>query len=169
MSDTDDDFSDSDNGFQDIPAPEPEAEPPNGVAELTDGNPKDIDMKRLTVNGLMRAEFIAPAGCATLVLPAFQRPYEWTSSMAQNLLLDLLKKHHDNISMHILGTITVWKEDTDSREVCLLDGQQRVLTVYLIMAVLRYYHAKNTETFQQQPGGLQVHIDVSAFFTLVSG
>lgn len=79
-------------------------------------------------------------------IPTVQRPYSWTSEEAGELLDDLLDyiNHHsikEDISAvdepYFLGSIVLVKKEKSSYEV--LDGQQRLTTLTILLAVLRDY------------------------------
>ena len=76
-------------------------------------------------------------------IPEYQRPYVWEKDQIEELLGDVMdaqKKNPD--SDYFLGSMVLCKKETSSNdtkfEECdLLDGQQRVSTLFLIMAVIR--------------------------------
>ncbi len=76
-------------------------------------------------------------------IPEYQRPYVWEKAQVEELLGDVMdaqKKNPD--SDYFLGSMVLCKKETSSNdtkfEECdLLDGQQRVSTLFLIMAVIR--------------------------------
>ncbi|WP_139492167.1 DUF262 domain-containing protein [Brevibacillus dissolubilis] len=80
-------------------------------------------------------------------IPSVQRPYSWTTDEAGELLDDVLEfiEHYGitekNVSdidePYFLGSIVLVKQDTPMSEV--LDGQQRLTTLTILLAVLRDY------------------------------
>ncbi|MFB9759249.1 DUF262 domain-containing protein [Ectobacillus funiculus] len=80
-------------------------------------------------------------------IPSVQRPYSWTIEEAGELLEDLLEfiSHHKIIEKNLndinepyfLGSIVLIKKDDPQSEV--LDGQQRLTTLTILLAVLRDY------------------------------
>jgi uncharacterized protein with ParB-like and HNH nuclease domain len=80
-------------------------------------------------------------------IPSVQRPYSWTTDEAGDLLNDLLDfiEHYgiteENIGdidePYFLGSIVLVKQDGPWAEV--LDGQQRLTTLTILLAVLRDY------------------------------
>jgi uncharacterized protein with ParB-like and HNH nuclease domain/integrase len=80
-------------------------------------------------------------------IPPVQRPYSWTTDEAGELLKDLIDfiEHSEinekNISKvnepYFLGSIVLVKNDSPDSEV--LDGQQRLTTITILLAVLRDY------------------------------
>jgi uncharacterized protein with ParB-like and HNH nuclease domain len=80
-------------------------------------------------------------------IPSVQRPYSWTTNEAGELLDDLLDfMEHYNVTEqnvgdveepYFLGSIVLVKKDGPQAEV--LDGQQRLTTLTILLAVLRDY------------------------------
>lgn len=74
-------------------------------------------------------------------IPGYQRPYAWTTEEAEELLDDLLAALGDGdepidaINPYFLGSIVLIKGDKPDAEV--VDGQQRLTTLTILLAVLR--------------------------------
>ena len=66
-----------------------------------------------------------------LVIPKYQREYQWTKEMVETLLLDIKD------SKKFLGII-ILEQKNDSYEV--VDGQQRLTTFFLVLAELFNYY-----------------------------
>lgn len=87
-------------------------------------------------------------------IPPVQRPYSWTTDEAGELLDDLLdfmehygvsEKSINNIEEpYFLGSIVLVKQDGPSSEV--LDGQQRLTTLTILLAVLRDFLGEDYAT-----------------------
>lgn len=75
-------------------------------------------------------------------IPPYQRPYAWTTEHASELLTDLLaflgndSQPFEEISPYFLGSIVLIKGE-DSPEADIVDGQQRLTTLTILLAVLR--------------------------------
>ena len=74
-------------------------------------------------------------------IPAFQRPYAWTTEHTAELLDDLLTAMDDNgeieeISPYFLGSIVLIKDSNHARAQ-VVDGQQRLATLTILFCVLR--------------------------------
>lgn len=74
-------------------------------------------------------------------IPRYQRPYAWTSEKAEELLSDLSAYLEDAddieaIDPYFLGSIVLIKEAAPDAKV--VDGQQRLTTLTILLAVLRY-------------------------------
>ena len=75
-------------------------------------------------------------------IPPYQRPYAWTIDQASELLTDLLaflgndSQAVDEVNPYFLGSIVLIKEE-ESPEAEIVDGQQRLTTLTILLAVLR--------------------------------
>ncbi len=70
-----------------------------------------------------------------LCLPDYQRPYKWQDRHVNQLFDDLL--HHRNHGCYRLGTVVLHRDkDTEQKDVNIVDGQQRLLTLTLLCHVL---------------------------------
>jgi uncharacterized protein with ParB-like and HNH nuclease domain len=75
-------------------------------------------------------------------IPTYQRPYSWTTDQAVELLTDLLAflgnglQPIEEVNPYFLGSIVLIKEE-DSPEADIIDGQQRLTTLTILLAVLR--------------------------------
>lgn len=72
-----------------------------------------------------------------LLIPDFQRPYTWTPQMVRQLFTDVADALRDRPSQpYVMGTIILLKRP-DDLHFEVVDGQQRLLTLHLLRAVLR--------------------------------
>lgn len=75
-------------------------------------------------------------------IPPYQRPYAWTTDNASELLSDLLSflgngsQPVEEINPYFLGSIVLIKGE-DFPEADIVDGQQRLTTLTILLAVLR--------------------------------
>ena len=70
-----------------------------------------------------------------LSIPEYQRPYRWNLKNVEQLLTDIFKSQSDGHNIYLIGTVIVHsKENT----FYLVDGQQRVTTLYLLLKALEY-------------------------------
>jgi uncharacterized protein with ParB-like and HNH nuclease domain len=75
-------------------------------------------------------------------IPTYQRPYAWTTDQVSELLTDLLaflgnsSQSVDEVNPYFLGSIVLIKEE-ESPEADIVDGQQRLATLTILLAVLR--------------------------------
>lgn len=70
-----------------------------------------------------------------LTIPDYQRPYEWTENHVKILLNDLLLFVYKDNKQYITGNIIV-HNDKDNRELNIVDGQQRLVTIQLLLYAL---------------------------------
>lgn len=79
-----------------------------------------------------------------LQIPAYQRPYRWEASTALQLLDDITYAMHDTHrpdAPYVLGAVILHREDTDPQPTLnLVDGQQRLLTLRMLLAQLDPKH-----------------------------
>jgi Protein of unknown function DUF262/Protein of unknown function (DUF1524) len=99
-------------------------------------------MARMEIKGEHRP--IEKVFCDDFVLkiPHYQRPYAWKLENAQELLTDLLSfmgegnGKVDDLPPYFLGSIVLVKDDTRP-DADVIDGQQRLTTLTILLAVLR--------------------------------
>lgn len=75
-------------------------------------------------------------------VPDYQRPYAWTTEQADELFDDLISAMKESrasgaSSQYFLGSIVIIKEDKKP-ESRVVDGQQRLTTLTILLAVLRH-------------------------------
>ena len=73
-----------------------------------------------------------------LIVPVYQRPYEWGETQLLTLVQDLLDYSFENSEPYSIGTIICEKKTTDSGEeqFFILDGQQRLTSLDLLLRCL---------------------------------
>lgn len=98
-------------------------------------------------------------------IPVYQRPYRWTAKNINDLLTDLyyqcnrldysVGNPYNADNAYRLGTVVLHQNDSDERvddkiqtSIALVDGQQRTLTLLLIIKA-----ATESKNFKQQLGG----------------
>ncbi|PAK21537.1 hypothetical protein CJJ23_01120 [Mycoplasmopsis agassizii] len=81
-------------------------------------------------------EFIKNVG-EQFVIPVFQRKYEWDKKQLEPLMENLksLIDDESNTKTHYLGTI-VYSKSEDGKKLFIVDGQQRLITLFLIIHAL---------------------------------
>lgn len=71
-------------------------------------------------------------------IPNYQRPYSWESQQALQLLEDLTEAlDREGDEPYFLGSLVLVKED-DEASADVIDGQQRLTTLTLLLAILRH-------------------------------
>lgn len=75
----------------------------------------------------------------SLQVPAYQRPYVWQASNVLQLIEDVEHSAQadpaSDESRYRIGTVIVYRSE-DGTSLDIVDGQQRVITLHLILAVL---------------------------------
>ena len=86
----------------------------------------------------------------TIVVPVYQRQYRWDIDGCEQLLADIrsVADAHDRHT-HFIGSI-LSTTSTESAELVLIDGQQRITTLMLLIAALHH-------TVRQQPEETRDH------------
>lgn len=75
-------------------------------------------------------------------IPTYQRPYAWTTDQVSELLTDLLSflgnssQSVEEVNPYFLGSIVLIKEE-EAPEADIVDGQQRLTSLTILLAVLR--------------------------------
>jgi uncharacterized protein with ParB-like and HNH nuclease domain len=72
-----------------------------------------------------------------LLIPPYQRPYAWERDQVEELIDDLRGSIGSD---HFMGTLVL--NTKDSFQPVVIDGQQRITTIFLLLAVIRDVHAK---------------------------
>ncbi|MEH2168708.1 MAG: DUF262 domain-containing HNH endonuclease family protein [Nostoc sp.] len=75
-------------------------------------------------------------------VPDFQREYVWEKSNVEKLLQDIVYELYDEgeaveDAEYFLGSIVVFRDETETSQ--LIDGQQRLTTIYLMFCAIRDY------------------------------
>ena len=80
-------------------------------------------------------------------VPVYQRNYDWTNIQCEKLFLDILEANKKNCQ-HFIGTV-VYIDDVNGgsglNEVLIIDGQQRITTIYILLKAL--YNASKDVSF----------------------
>ena len=85
-----------------------------------------------------------------LKIPDYQRPYKWKAKNVNQLIDDILA--HKNKNGYRLGTLVIHKDkDNENNKVIeifnIVDGQQRVITIFLLAYCLNKKSKVNFSTF----------------------
>lgn len=81
-----------------------------------------------------------------LAVPLYQRPYAWDDEQVDELFEDLgaaVAKDRENAE-YFLGSIVLAYQDRERAEV--VDGQQRLVTITILLAAIRDYFLENEDT-----------------------
>lgn len=87
-------------------------------------------------------------------IPTYQRPYVWESDQVNELLDDIENAKNNNEQQYFLGSIVYQKKEkplnnSSYTEFELLDGQQRLTTIFLIIASIRDIVFENKKQFDE--------------------
>jgi hypothetical protein len=86
-----------------------------------------------------------------LAVPVYQRHYRWTVAAGGRLLADIRRvADADARQTHFIGSILASRSDDDDEELMLIDGQQRVVTLTLLIAALRHAVRENDPGLARQ-------------------
>ncbi len=69
-------------------------------------------------------------------IPSYQRPYSWTTREARELLDDVIEAMGDGQDDYFLGSFVLVKQPSE-KHAEVVDGQQRLTTLTILLAVLR--------------------------------
>ena len=91
-------------------------------------------------------------GKVRLIIPLYQRNYDWREDNCKQLFDDLLALHHsEQRQSHFFGSI-VSQVDPGTLARYIIDGQQRLTTVSLLLIALANAHQAGEITAQEQTG-----------------
>lgn len=99
----------------------------------------DNDSKVINIDNIFTDEYI---------IPIYQRKYAWGNKEIEQLLEDIINAEGD----YYLGTLIVNKKQKGKYEV--IDGQQRLTTLYLLMQNLE----KNIVLFSLKQGKIMIKL-----------
>ena len=88
--------------------------------------PEDIKLNVHSIREVLKKE---------LKIPDYQRPYKWQAFHVRQLLEDL-QQHFYEKKQYRLGTLVLHENDTQSSSLDIVDGQQRLTTLYLLLKEL---------------------------------
>ena len=81
------------------------------------------------------------------IIPEYQRPYAWSDEQIQTLFDDLVEyteNEKDNPSTYFLGTVVSYENESKEQEI--IDGQQRITSLFLLLRALYSKLNSMTET-----------------------
>lgn len=73
-----------------------------------------------------------------LTVPNYQRSYKWEDEHIKSLFSDLSRAIDNNESEYFLGTVVLSKKE-GTKELEIVDGQQRITTVVIFLSAIRNY------------------------------
>lgn len=71
-------------------------------------------------------------------IPLIQRNYKWDKGQAKKLATDIWNAYQKKQEMYTVGMITFCEFDRDKEEkmLQLIDGQQRIITLYMLLKLI---------------------------------
>lgn len=69
------------------------------------------------------------------IVPSFQRPYRWTKNEVKQLFDDITQAFSSNED-YFVGNIVIARGNDDRSKPQIIDGQQRILTLWMYLKVL---------------------------------
>jgi Uncharacterized conserved protein len=106
----------------------------------------------IEVNKRNVKQLLASGKTKKFVIPEYQRPYAWSDEQIQTLFDDLVEytqEHNDESdesdeSTYFLGTIVAYENDKKQQEI--IDGQQRITSLFLLLRAIYTKLESMTET-----------------------
>lgn len=97
-----------------------------------------------------------------LAIPIYQRPYKWNKSHVRQLIDDI--KAFQKKPSYRFGTI-VLHDNTDKGSLDIVDGQQRTLTLVLVIKALAAIYAEKTEqtSISEELQGIVIKLAIFKF------
>ena len=90
----------------------------------------EIEAKEVTVGKLYSPDFM-------FKIPIYQRPLSWGKDNFDQLFEDILDAMNSNEKQYFLGSIILQEHEHDKSKYYLVDGQQRVSSLAILIAVIR--------------------------------
>ena len=81
----------------------------------------------------------------TYVIPVYQRNYAWEEEEITALIKDVYDSYKNAKETYYIGTLVTYKRGDNIYEV--IDGQQRLTTIYIILKVLGFKEIRNKLTY----------------------
>lgn len=69
-----------------------------------------------------------------LIIPRFQRPYSWDTENIADFWNDIFLSSDDD---YFIGSMVFYRDNELSSEAYVVDGQQRLMTITILFAVVR--------------------------------
>jgi uncharacterized protein with ParB-like and HNH nuclease domain len=90
----------------------------------------------------------------TYEIPAFQRDYAWTKEQCEDLWGDLKNLLEGQVKAHFIGPMVVIRHgEKNQKNYLVIDGQQRVTTLQMIIALLRDHWVQLNPGKRDTPAG----------------
>ena len=113
-----------------------------------------FEMEKLTIEKAFKDCFY--------VVPDYQREYVWTEKQITQLLEDINEQMDSSSSEYFIGTVLVSPRDGERSHYDVIDGQQRLTTIFLILCSLKVL-------FSNMPQGQMIGGLTTASYTDAQG
>lgn len=107
----------------------------------------DVDARKIKVSDLM--------SLPNLHIPEYQRPYQWTVKNVEQLFVDINNARANGKQDYLIGSVIIHKKEDDTLDI--VDGQQRITTLYLIAKALDYKGALPHLAFNHTDSFFHIH------------
>ncbi len=91
----------------------------------------------MATNSISIFNFLASSNLNQLVIPIFQRPYSWRIEQVEDFFNDLTPLLNNPKIKHFMGLVVLVNEQSNNGSFEIIDGQQRLTTISLTLAVIR--------------------------------
>ena len=99
----------------------------------------------IEVNKQSVKQLLETGKVSKFIIPEYQRPYAWTDEQIQTLFDDLVEyTANANESTYFMGTIVSYENEDNEQEI--IDGQQRITSLFLLLRALYSKLNSMTET-----------------------
>lgn len=104
----------------------------------------------IEVNKQTVKELLGSGKNKKFAIPEYQRPYAWTTDQIQTLFDDLVEytSGEEKDGTYFLGTIVAYENDENEQEI--IDGQQRITSLFLLLRALYSKLSSMSETLQSK-------------------
>ena len=104
----------------------------------------------IEVNKQTVKELLGSGKNKKFAIAEYQRPYAWTTDQIQTLFDDLVEytSGEEKDSTYFLGTIVAYENDENEQEI--IDGQQRITSLFLLLRALYSKLSSMSETLQSK-------------------
>jgi uncharacterized protein with ParB-like and HNH nuclease domain len=93
----------------------------------------------MATNSISFFNFLASSNLNQLVIPIFQRPYAWRIEQVEDFFNDVTPLLNNPKIKHFMGLVVLVKEESNNGTFEVIDGQQRLTTILITLAIIRDY------------------------------
>lgn len=111
----------------------------------------ELSVSRKSVGELLSLGDINSKG-KKFIIPDYQRPYKWDKEKCETLWIDLTNFYSEasgnDDRAYFLGTIVTCMDGDNAKEINIIDGQQRITSLFLL---LRAFYTKLEDMMENMP------------------